>query len=77
MDNEKKQLIGRRELLRKLLRQAALGGLGYLSLCLLAHRPNRTREEKCINPSICRNCDRLPDCLLPRALSVKQFLEKS
>jgi len=68
----------RRQWLIGSLRWVLLGIFSGVSVHLLRRKPTIT-ETACIDLkgyTGCRNCQRLKGCKLPRALSVKQFLNK-
>jgi hypothetical protein len=59
------------------LRWTAAALISAVSLRLLSRKPT---EESCVDPHghlSCRDCGALNGCSLPRALSLKQFLQKN
>ena len=67
----------RRQWLTGLLRWGLLGVFGAVSVHLLRRRGGVEEETACIDLkgyTGCRACQRLKGCKLPRALSVKQYL---
>lgn len=61
----------RRALLVRVLRNASLAVLGLAGGAVVIKRRRLLREGRCLNQGICRDCDVLDECGLPRALSVK------
>ena len=64
----------RREFLRRLARQAALGALAGGIAALIARR--RPEGESCSNDGICRGCPAYHGCGLPQALTMREALRK-
>ena len=76
MKNDKR--TSRRQWLRGSLRWGLLSAMTGLSAHLLLRKPG-IEESSCRDPqghSGCRGCLSLGGCKLPRALSVKQFLNR-
>jgi len=74
-----KQQTSRRQWMAGLLRGGVLTLFGGTSWHLL-RRENAVDEKDCIDPLGhigCRACNDLNGCGLPRALSVKQFLNRN
>ncbi len=68
----------RRRWLRSSLRWGLLSVMAGVSAHLLRRKPG-VEEKPCVDPKAhlgCRNCSQLGGCRLPRALSVKQFLNR-
>ncbi len=76
MKNDKR--TSRRQWLRGFLRWGLLGAMTGLSAHLLQRKPG-IEESPCLDPqgdTGCRRCLSLGGCKLPRALSIKQFLNR-
>ena len=72
------QRTSRRHWLAALLRGGLLAAFGGVAVHLLGRRPTG-KETVCADPKGhlgCRACGRWNDCKLPRALSVRRFLDK-
>ena len=55
-------------------------GVAGLISAVSVHLLSRKKEDSCIDPHghlSCRGCGALDGCSLPRALSVKQYLQKN
>ena len=61
----------RRELLVRALRYASIGFLAALGGSVFAKRYRLMQQGKCVNRSMCADCEFLQDCELPQALSAK------
>ena len=66
----------RRLFITRLLRNASLAVLGLAGGAVVVKRRRLTREGKCLNQGICRDCDVFDKCGLPRALSTKTVLAR-
>lgn len=61
----------RRELLAGGVRAGLLGLLGLAGGAAVAKRRRLIKEGKCVNRSLCCDCNVFDDCSLPAALSAK------
>ena len=66
----------RRLFITRLLRNASLAVLGLGGGAAVFKRRKLLREGKCLNQSVCRDCEVFDDCGLPRALSVRSALAR-
>jgi hypothetical protein len=76
MKMNKDKMTTRRRWFMAGLRWTAAGVISAVSLRLLSRKPT---DESCADPHgllSCRDCGALNGCSLPRALSLKQFLQK-
>ncbi len=63
----------RREFLRDGLRAASLGGLAFIGLFLGWKGYSLSEmESSCLVRLPCRDCSKLPDCQVPRAIDTRQ-----
>lgn len=79
MNHRKSKPTTRRSLALDALRWAMASGLGLLSL-RLTRQGSDIQENACIDAeglTGCRSCAAWNTCRLPRALSVKRFLQKN
>ena len=67
----------RRQFFARTLRHASLGLIAAVGGANFVKRRKLLREGKCINHGICRRCDILDDCGLPRALSTKMVVART
>ena len=67
----------RRQFFAGALRHASLGLIAAVGGGSLAKRRKLAREGKCISGGICRGCEILNDCGLPRALSTKMVVART
>lgn len=74
VDNTKKNLKNRRQLLRSVLRYTTLGLLGVSGGTSFIKRQRLRREGKCVNGGICRTCGVFDSCGRPAALSAKKVM---
>ena len=75
IDNNKKKLKDRRQLLRSVLRYATLGLIGISTGAVFKKRQKLHRQGKCINKGLCCNCRVFDTCDRPPALSAKKVME--
>ncbi len=61
---------------RQLFRNGLLALLTGGTAAALRKRQRLVAQGKCVGQGICRGCDVLDDCGLPRALSMKQVLAR-
>jgi len=66
----------RRQFFARTLRHASLGLIASVGGANFVKRRKLLREGKCINQGICRGCEILDDCGLPRALSTKMVVAR-
>lgn len=62
----------RRQLLSDAARATAVALIGAATGTLIAKRRRLVRQGKCINRSLCCDCNVFNDCYLPAALSAKK-----
>jgi len=62
----------RREVLRSVVRVAALGGLAATGVGLAAKRLTNPVDERCTLQSPCRGCPSFGGCRLPRASAARR-----
>ncbi len=76
MDRPPERAQSRRQMFRRCLRYAALGGLALLSAGVLARGTDSRRKGPCARPLPCGGCPALARCRLPQALSAKRQRER-
>jgi hypothetical protein len=64
--------LGRRDFFRAIARAAAGAGLAGLGAVLAFSGRGRAAEDPCLRMGICRGCDRVDDCGLPQAISLRE-----
>ena len=70
------EMRDRRRIIQNALRYAVLTVLGFVAGGTIVKKRKLSKEDKCVNRSICAGCSVYTNCRLPQALSRKQTLSE-
>jgi len=71
LDSEQDKRLGRRELLRGIVRGVGLAGVAAVA-AMLGRRALLRGAESCDRKGICRGCGQVQLCALPQAMSFRE-----